>query len=184
MSAAHLCARVLAAITLGIAAPLAAAQEGRLIDIAGLVLIDPTPPQVVWEAAYAEVDAGAEERAAFDRFMEEMAASWLPPAQAQHAVIAECAAHGDDPDVPVAPGVPVAVLVAGSHGDEAAPDSVGSFPLAAFLDALKRRQAAVTRAAPGGTLVLTTESGHTIQQNDPALVAWAIHRVLNTNRED
>lgn len=95
--------------------------------------------------------------------------------------------RGIDPDVPATAGVPVAVLVAGSHGDETVPDSAGSFPLAAFLDALKRRQAAAAaewvRSLPGGTLVLAAESGHAIHQDDPALVAWAIRRVLNASRE-
>lgn len=146
---------------------------GRFPDeVAGLVLVDPTPPQ-----------------AEFNHMMRVMAASWPPPMQAQQAVIAEYGASRTDPEVPPIPSVPVAVVVAGSYGDAAVPDSLRpAFDLGQFFGVLRRRQISApiewVRASPDGTFVLANESGHCIQCDDPQLVAWAIRRVLASVQDE
>ena len=112
-----------------------------------------------------------------------MSASW-PPGHAQYSVVASYGARRADPEVPPIPSVPVAVLVAGGYTDATVPDSLRpSFDLDAFFEALRPRQNASpiewVRASPNGTLVFAGESTHCIQCDDPALVAWAIRRVLD-----
>lgn len=159
---------------------------GRYPDeVVGLVLIDPTPPQTDFLAAFEEIGAGETGLDEFHQMMQDMSGMGPPPMQAQQEIIAEYGVHRTDPEVPATPSVPVAVVVAGSYGDATVPDALRpSFDLGAFLDALRQRQIVSpvewVRASPDGTLVLAAESQHCVQCDDPALVAWAIRRVLSS----
>lgn len=166
------------------------AYAGRYPDeVAGLVLIDPTPPGADFLAAFEEIGAGEAGLDEFYQMLLRLSASWPPPMQAQYAVVASYGERRADPEVPPTPSVPVAVLVAGGEADTAVPDSLRpSFDLDTFFEVLRRRHIVSpvewVRASPDGTLVLAAESGHCIQCDDPALVAWAIRRVLHATRPE
>lgn len=158
-------------------------------DVAGLVLIDPTPPQADFLGAFEEIGAGEAALDEFHQMMQDMSSMGPPPVQAQQAVVASYGERRTDPEVPLSPSVPVAVVVAGSFGDASVPDPLRpSFDLGAFLDALRQRQIVSpvewVRASPDGTLVLAAESQHCVQCDDPALVAWAIRRVLSSTQAE
>lgn len=153
-------------------------------DVAGLVLIDPTPPNSQFMASFQEIGAGEAGMDEFNQMMQRMSASWPPPMRAQQQVIAAYEKSRSDPDVPSQSSVPVAVVVAGSYGNAAVPDSLQpSFDLERFFEVLRRRQITApvewVRASPNGTFVLANESGHCVHCDDPELVAWAIQRVLS-----
>lgn len=158
-------------------------------EVAGLVLIDPTPPQTDFLAAFEEIGAGEAELDEFHQMMQNMSDMGPPSIRAQQEIIAAYGESRTDPKVPSAPSVPVVVVVAGSYGDATVPDALRpSFDLGAFLDALRRRQIVSpvewVRASPDGTLVLAAESGHCVQCDDPELVTWAIRRVLSSTQTD
>jgi pimeloyl-ACP methyl ester carboxylesterase len=158
---------------------------GRYADeVAGLVLVDPTPPHAASVAAFEEIGAGEEAQGEFNRLMEGLMREVPPPMRAQQEVIAAYGEAATDPVVPATPSVPVVVILGGTYGDPPVPEALRpSFDVKAFLDALKGRQivSAVewVRALPDGTLVLAAQNGHCVQCEDPELVAWAVRRVLS-----
>lgn len=158
---------------------------GRYPDeVAGLVLVDPTPPHAASVAAFKDVGAGEEAQDEFNRMFEGLMRDAPPPMRAQQEVIKAYAEAGTDPEVPATPSVPVVVVLGGTYGDPPVPEELRpSFDTKAFLDAIKGRQieAAVewVRASPDGILVLAAQNGHCVQCEDPELVAWAVRRVLS-----
>lgn len=157
--------------------------SGRYPDeVAGLVLIDPTPPESEFVAAFEALGIGPSGPRDFRQMLQAMMEGAPAPVRAQQAVINQYSEVGLDPDVPASPSVPAAVLVAGRFSDPGVPEDLVPFDLEAFLAELRTRQIMApipwVRASPAGTLVLANESSHCIQCDDPELVAWAIDRVL------
>jgi pimeloyl-ACP methyl ester carboxylesterase len=168
-----------------IGGPLVLSFARRYPDaVAGLVLVDPTPPMADWLASFDDIGVG---RAGHEEFLEmgRRMSTMLPPgARAEMEYLS--ANMGDfagldasRPGLPVA--LPVAVLLAGA-GYEIPPELPTTFDIDRQHDALLRRQVALytawTRTLPDATITVANNSRHCIQCWDPDLVLASIRRVL------
>jgi parallel beta-helix repeat protein len=154
-------------------------------DVAGMVLIDPTPPGTGrwFRSAFDDIGAGPGAPAELRSFLNTMVAGAPLPVRRRQAVIDEYEVAGTDPDVPSAPSVPVVVLAAGRFDAFEMPPGVTlSFDMGAFFAALRTRDPGETwgrwvGSAPDGMLVYAAGLPHCMHCADPGLVAWAIRRV-------
>jgi pimeloyl-ACP methyl ester carboxylesterase len=168
-----------------IGGPLVLSFARRYPDaIAGLVLVDPTPPMAEWLASFDDIGVG---RAGHEEFLEMAGrlSAMLPPgarAEMEHLTSNMGDFAGLDASRPGLPvPVPVAVLLAGA-GYEIPPEPPTTFDIDRQHAALLRRQMALhtawTRTLPDATITVANNSRHCIQCWDPDLVLAAIRRVL------
>jgi pimeloyl-ACP methyl ester carboxylesterase len=168
-----------------IGGPLVLSFARRYPDaVAGLVLVDPTPPMAEWLASFDDIGVG---RAGHEEFLEmaKRLSAMLPPgarAEMEHLSSNMGDFAGLDASRPGLPvPVPVAVLLAGA-GYEIPPELPTTFDIDRQHAALLRRQVALytawTRTLPDATITVANNSRHCIQCWDPDLVLAAIRRVL------
>jgi parallel beta-helix repeat protein len=168
-----------------IGGPLVLSFARRYPDaVAGLVLVDPTPPMAEWLGSFDDIGVGRTGHAEFLAMGERYAAMLPPAAQAemQHLTVNMGDFAGLDAARPgLQPAIPVAVLLAGA-GYEIPPELPTIFDLDRQHQALLRRQVALytawTRTLPDATVTVANNSRHCIQCWDPDLVHATIRRVL------
>jgi pimeloyl-ACP methyl ester carboxylesterase len=153
-------------------------------EVAALVFVDPGPivtqTRTQQLAPFDSVGAG---KAGYDAFWSGYATL---VARATPAVRAEVDAQRGlmdrelaDRDIRPLPNVPVAVIVAGKYLD--VPMKVPYDARAHFAVDVRHRVRLLqewTLASPFGTLVMSNHSTHALPREDPALLVWAIERVL------
>jgi pimeloyl-ACP methyl ester carboxylesterase len=153
-------------------------------EVAGLVYVDPGPlvTQSIADeiAPFDSIGAG---RAGYEAFWSSYAALME---HGSAAALAEFNVYRSlmtrevgDRDLQPAPAVPVVVLVAAKP-----PPFLPNLPFDAQahfeVDVRHRvrKLQAWALASPRGTLVLSNHSNHAIPREDPALIVWAVQRVL------
>jgi pimeloyl-ACP methyl ester carboxylesterase len=150
--------------------------------VAGLVLVDPTPPTAAWLAAFDDIGVG---RQGHDEFVELMGRAFEGAPERLQVALDVLLHYLSDADAlpwsPPAVSVPVAVLLAGA-GYEIPQDLPSSWDLDQQHQALLLRQIANyaewTRTVPDATIIVANNSRHCIHCWDPDLVLSAIRRVL------
>lgn len=156
-------------------------------EVAGLVLVDPAP-MVTRSLAdnltpFNAVGAG---RVGFDAFWSAFAAFFTrsPPAVREEFAVFSGLLTKDlaDRDLRPVPDVPLVVLAAGKYQPMPPSVQLPYDPSAQFEADLRYRLGVFqewTLGSSRGTLVVAREAGHLIQRDDPALVVWAVRRVLS-----
>jgi pimeloyl-ACP methyl ester carboxylesterase len=151
-------------------------------ELAGLVLVDPTPPAAAWLGAFDDIGVG---RAGYDEFDELFSRAFEGAPESLLIELDVLSGYLSDPEAsPWSPphlSVPVAVLLAGA-GYEVPPDLPSTWDLDQQHQALLLRQIANyaewTRTVPDATMIVANNSRHCIHCWDPELVIGAIRRVL------
>jgi len=151
-------------------------------EMAGLVLIDPTPPAADWFGAFDDIGVG---KAGYDEFDEMFRRAFEGAPESMLIELDVLSGYFSDPDAsPWSPpdlSVPIAVLLAGA-GYEVPPELPSTFDLDQQHQALLLRQIANyaewTRTVPDATIIVANNSRHCIHCWDPELVIGAIRRVL------
>jgi parallel beta-helix repeat protein len=151
-------------------------------ELAGLVLVDPTPPAADWLGAFDDIGVG---RAGYDEFDELFSRAFEGAPESLLIELDVLSGYLSDPEAsPWSPphlSVPVAVLLAGA-GYEVPPDLPSTWDLDQQHQALLLRQIANyaewTRTVPDATMIVANNSRHCIHCWDPELVIGAIRRVL------
>ena len=153
-------------------------------DVAALVLVDPGP--IITQsptdeiAPFVAIGAG---RAGYDAFWSSYAAVYeraSPAARAEFNVYRTLMQRDvAERDLRPVPPVPVAVIVAAKPY----PTLPGlPFDAAAQFQADLRQRMRMLQewafASPHGTLVVSNQTSHAVLREDPALVEWALQRVL------
>lgn len=153
-------------------------------EVAGVVYIDPGP--IVTQSPADEIapfDSVGAGRAGYEAFWSSYAALMergSVAAQAEFNVYRSLMQREfADRDLMPAPAVPVVVLVAAKPPPLLANlsfDAQAHFEVDLRHRVRKLQEWALT--SPRGTLVLSNHSNHAIPREDPALVIWAVQRVL------
>jgi pimeloyl-ACP methyl ester carboxylesterase/ketosteroid isomerase-like protein len=151
-------------------------------ELAGLVLVDPTPPAADWLGAFDDIGVG---RVGHEEFEQMFSRAFEGAPEFLLMELDILSSYLSDPDAspwsPPALSVPVAVLLAGA-GYEVPPDLPSTFDLDQQHQALLLRQvvnyAEWTRTVPDATMIVANNSRHCIHCWDPELVIGAIRRVL------
>jgi pimeloyl-ACP methyl ester carboxylesterase len=157
-------------------------------EVAGLVYVDPmdfTQTKAEDLAAFEAIGSGEEGRAAFHRLEEKLYQQLPPGVQAEGKMARDWFEQGfrEFETIHPVPDIPLVVLMALKYEYEPlAQENRLPFDLHAYFDALMKQRLEklprLARAVPEGTLVMTSDSGHFIQNQEPELVVWAIERVV------
>lgn len=159
-------------------------------DVAGLVLVDPTDFSETADERkryiYGPLGFGADGerlRATVDAYYAHQAGHFDPAVEAEISMSDE-ERRNDFKDLKSLPMPAVSVVVVATTKYPFTNDPHLPVP----YDQLQFQQlmlsyrllslARFARSVPDGTLVTTSRSGHYVQEDEPALVAWAIRRVL------
>jgi len=157
-------------------------------DVAGLVFVDPAPMVTESLASnlrpFETIGAG---RAGFDAYWSSVAAlmAGRPPAVRAEMQVARSLLETDlaARDLRQVPPVPMVVIVAAKYRQ--LPLAV-PFDMKRYFDADLRYRLGVLNewvlGSPHGTLVVASNTTHTISQDDPDLIVSAIRRVLGALR--
>lgn len=156
-------------------------------EVAGLVLVDPAPmvtrSLVDNLTPFNAVGAG---RAGFDAFWSAFAALFArssPAIREEFAVFSGLLTEDlANRDLRPMSEIPLVVLAAGKYMPMPASVQLPYDPRAQFEADLRYRLGAFqewTLGSSRGTLVVAREAGHLVQRDDPALVVWAVRRVLS-----
>jgi parallel beta-helix repeat protein len=170
-----------------IGGPLVVSFARRYSDrVAGLVLVDPTPPLSDWLASFDDIGVGPAGHEEFVETGRRMVETLPPGLRAEQELFMRRMGDFASLDTPLGgPPVPVTVLLAGA-GYEIPPELPSTFDIDEQHEALLLRQIARysvwTRTMPDATIVVANNSRHCIHCWDPDLVAWAIRRVLGAHR--
>ena len=158
-------------------------------EVAGLVFVDPAP--LVTEsladnlAPFEAVGAG---RTGYDAYWSRFRAlleNAAPPVRAEFDVFRGLMeADLDRKNLRPLPAVPVVVIVAAKYLP--LPALQLPFDASAHFDADVRQRSRILQewalASPRGTLVVSNHATHLVPREDPALITWAVRRVLDRPR--
>jgi pimeloyl-ACP methyl ester carboxylesterase len=158
-------------------------------EVRGLVYIDPTPTTSEAERRVLERAMGLSEatRPAIEALQRDQLPG-MPSASVRaeaEIVIAERVAHWPDfQGLGPMPDVPVAILMAGRYEPrpddglerDCEPRQCHAQVLEVMREWLARRASEVSR----GMLTVVMDAGHFIQNDDPELVVWTIHRIWSS----
>jgi len=163
-------------------------------DVSGLVLVDPTDFGETAEERrryiYEPLGYGKEGeqlRAAVETYYSEQAGHFDPAVEAEIQM-----SHNERIDdfsdlrnLPI-PQVPVVVIATTRYPFTNDPHLPVTYDQAQYQQLMLNYRllslGRFARSVPDGTLVTTARSGHYVQEDEPALVAWAINRVLHPLR--
>lgn len=159
-------------------------------DVSGVVLVDPTDfgetPEGRRRYIYEPLghgEDGEQLRATVDAYYARQAGHFDPAVEAEMAMSSE-ERRSDFKDLKLLPmpSVPVVVVATTRYPFTSDPHLPVPYDQAQFQQLMLSYRllslSQFARSVPDGTLVTTARSGHYIQEDDPALVSWAIERVL------
>ena len=155
-------------------------------EVAGLVFVDPTDYSVSRDEnlrdVWARLGLGVKERDEFDRLTLEQMKD-VPETIHRELDVALQAAQSDFGEfrqLPPLPDIPLVVLIASQRPPAG---MTASFDLAAwFRLTVETRVTSLTRLAGAvrrSEVVVTSNPDHGLHRSDPALVVWAIERVIH-----
>jgi pimeloyl-ACP methyl ester carboxylesterase len=157
-------------------------------DVAAILYLDPTditqsPADEL--AVFQWIGAGAAERDAFYRLMEQSMTAAPAPLKAESVVAMSLfRSEPTERDLPPAPNVPTSVILAGQVN--APPGGLLPFDTEAHAQATLRdrvqRLRTWARDADGGRFVVADQAGHSIHTDDPDLVVDEIRRLASLRR--
>jgi pimeloyl-ACP methyl ester carboxylesterase len=153
-------------------------------EVVGILYLDPTditqsPGDEL--SVFESIGAGAAERDAFYRLMEESLAAAAPEIRAEAAVLFDLLrSEPDGRGMRPTPDVPASVILAGRPAP--LPGGLLPFDTEAFARATLERRAVNLRAwanvERGGEFVVLEGAGHFVHVEEPALVVSAIRELL------
>ena len=159
-------------------------------DVAGLVLIDPTDFGETADERKRYIygplgfgEDGEQLRATVDAYYAKQAGHFDPAVEAEISMSIEERRNDfkDLKSLPM-PSIPVVVVATTKYPFTKDPHLPVPYDQLQFQQLMLSYRllslGRFARSVPDGTLVTTSRSGHYVQEDEPALVAWAIRRVL------